>query len=385
MSVYNGMPFLEASVRSILGQREPDLELLVVDDGSTDAGPDLLREQSARDSRMRVLYRDENHGVAQSRNLALHLAQGEYIACQDADDISLDDRLAHQARCLDQNPLLGMVGTQVVFIGDDGEPIEGSRSRFPEKDSDIQIRLLESNCFCAGSVMMRREALERAGYYDQTMAPSEDYDLWLRLSEVAQMGNLADVLYLYRQHSGSASSQNRWLQMHRKALALQRAMVRRHGERLPFAVREAIARDFLRAACLGAASGEIEGGKLSTTLALGELDDARRSASLVEGIVLRYALGLWGEQASRNCETLFQEVFPRRLPFSEVERRVRSRLSVEWLFGRPARGRGADVDRRLWHAVRDDPRWLLNRAFWSVGLRNLSAVLRRTNRVTPED
>jgi GT2 family glycosyltransferase len=377
MSVYNGMPFLEESVRSILGQRGSDLEFLVVDDGSDDGSVEVLQRWSQHDRRMRVLYHRVNQGVAESRNAALQLARGVYVACQDADDVSLPDRLPRQASYLDDNPDVGMVGTQVAFIWDDALPDEGQRSTFPVCNEELQDQLLVTNCFCAGSVMLRREVLDRVGFYDQALAPSEDYDLWLRVAEVAKIANLPEVLYRYRLHDGSASSQNRGLQMHRKATALHRALLRREGEPLSLRARQAVVRDFLRAACIGAAAGEIDVARLSAQQAIA-MADGRDTVALIAEVVLRYAQGHWGADARKNVATVFDDVLPAGPAADKARRRVLSQLYLGDVFD----GTQTDVDRRLLQAVRDDPRWLSNRGLWSIGLRHLNSIFRKADAVT---
>jgi glycosyltransferase involved in cell wall biosynthesis len=150
MSVYHGMPFLEEAVRSILGQSASDLEFLVVDDGSDDGSAALLQQWRQRDERMTVLCHRVNQGVARSRNAALRLARGAFVACQDADDVSLPDRLSRQAAYLDGEPEVGMVGAQVSFLGEPGSSEAGQQSDFPVRNEDLQSQLLVSNCFWPG-------------------------------------------------------------------------------------------------------------------------------------------------------------------------------------------------------------------------------------------
>src|SRR5689334_11102780 len=108
--VYNGAAFLREAIDSILQQTFTDFEYLIIDDGSTDATPDLLREAARVDGRIRVVTR-EAAGVAVARNTGLSLARADLIAHQDADDLSLPDRLARQVAFLDAHPEVVMVGT----------------------------------------------------------------------------------------------------------------------------------------------------------------------------------------------------------------------------------------------------------------------------------
>jgi hypothetical protein len=174
-----------------------------------------------------------------------------------------------------------------------------------------------------------------------TIARFRDYDLWLRLAEVAKIANLPDVLYQYRLHDGSASSQNRGLQMHRKAIALQRALLRREGKPLSPSSRQAIVRDFA-AACIGAAAGEIEVARLSAEQAI-ELTGGRDITSLIADVVLRYAEGHWGADARKHVATFFDDVLPPGPASDKARRRVLSQLYIGDVFD----GTQAAVDRRL--------------------------------------
>ena len=111
MSVYNGERYLAEAIDSILGQSMSDLEFIVIDDGSTDGTPRILEKYTARDERVWVVRNERNLGLTRSLNRCLSLARGEYFARQDADDISLPERLALQVQLLDANPHVGAIGT----------------------------------------------------------------------------------------------------------------------------------------------------------------------------------------------------------------------------------------------------------------------------------
>ena len=201
MAVFNAERYLRSALDSILGQTFGDLELLVVDDGSTDATPQILG--AARDSRMRVL-RQENAGPAAARNRAAAAARGEYLAVMDADDVSLPRRLEQQVAFLDAHPGVGVLGTAYDRIDERGEV---SRTIVGlTEDQDLQ-RMLFIRCpFIHGSVMMRRSLFVEVGGYADMF--DEDYELWTRLFGRTRFASTTEVLFRYRVHDSGISQRS---------------------------------------------------------------------------------------------------------------------------------------------------------------------------------
>jgi hypothetical protein len=195
LPVHNGGRFLEAALDSILTQTFRELEFVIVDDGSTDATPDLLRRYEAADPRVRV-HRREKAGLIASLNYGCSRARAAYIARMDADDIAFPDRLARQVEFLDRHPSVAMVGSAVMRIDADGREIK--RNVCPTSHAEIVEALRAYSCFTHPSVMMRTAALVAVGGYRAAYAAAEDYDLWLRLSEGHELANLAEPLLYYR-------------------------------------------------------------------------------------------------------------------------------------------------------------------------------------------
>lgn len=205
MSVFNGGDFLVPAVQSVLGQVFRDFEFIVVDDGSTDDSASVL--EGFHDSRIRVI-RQENRGIAAALNRAIGLAQGEYIARQDADDISLPDRFAAQVRFLDEHPSVAVLGTAALLVDSQGRPF----SRFATYVRHERLVKELQRGFCPlmhGSVMLRREAVVEAGGYDPRFERIQDVELWLRMSARYRLANLRDTLYLLRKHDGSITQDAR--------------------------------------------------------------------------------------------------------------------------------------------------------------------------------
>jgi glycosyltransferase involved in cell wall biosynthesis len=205
MSVFNGEPFLRAAIDSVLGQTFRDFEFIIIDDGSTDRSAEMVR--SYTDPRI-VLVSQENRGVAVALNRGLTQATGEYVARQDADDISLPERFAAQVRFLDAHQEIAVVGTGAILIDSEGRPF----SRFSPftRHDRLVADLLRGVCpLMHGSVMTRREAILNAGAYNPIFNRVQDLELWLRMSAQYRLANLREPLYHFRKHDQSFTQQAR--------------------------------------------------------------------------------------------------------------------------------------------------------------------------------
>jgi glycosyltransferase involved in cell wall biosynthesis len=220
MTVYNGLPFVEEAVDSILSQDFDDFELVVVDDGSTDGTADVLARRG--DPRLH-LHRRPHQGRVAALNHALGLARGRYVANLDADDVALPGRLALPVRFLDQHPEVAAVGAGV-------EPCVGCAGarpprRLPRSDRAIRWSMLLRNPMFHSSVTFRRSVLEELGGYDPAYTDLlDDADLLLRLGRRHRLANLDVPLAAKRLHPGQHfSAADRRLRMRRHAACRWRA------------------------------------------------------------------------------------------------------------------------------------------------------------------
>jgi len=201
LPVRNGAAHLRAALESILAQTLTDFELLVIDDGSTDGTPEILR--AVADPRLRVVTHPQNLGLVPTLNEGLELARGEFVARQDHDDLSSPDRLARQVAHLRENPDCVLVGSQAWQIGEDDRP---ALPLFrPLSAESIRWYLCFDNAFIHSAVMFRRAVVrEEFGGYPASLH-SEDYALWSRIARSRPTANLPDRLLRYREYAGSVT------------------------------------------------------------------------------------------------------------------------------------------------------------------------------------
>ena len=211
MSVYNGADDLNRSISSILGQSFANFEFIIIDDGSTDATPGILRRFGEKDSRIRVVAQ-ENQGLTKSLIHGCELARAEYIARQDSDDASLPDRFAKQVDLLDSDSEIVLASCSAEWRGPKDELLEVIR-RDPEPRKATSSMLNNQQGPPAhGTAMFRKNAYELVGGYRQEFYYGQDADLWLRMCEHGLVGFIDEVLYQYSFHAGNISVSREHLQ-----------------------------------------------------------------------------------------------------------------------------------------------------------------------------
>lgn len=203
-SVFNGERWLAESLRSVLRQEDVDLELVVVNDGSTDGSARVLAEFVAADRRVRVLEQ-ENQGLTRALDRGCSEARGVYIARHDSDDISLPGRFARQAELLGREPSVALVGSWVKVLGPVGEVLYEMRRPEEMVFPTPWVDHPSTGPMGHGSAMFRRRDYEAAGGYRDSFYWVQDVDLWLRLTERGAVACVPQFLYAFRLAGGCIS------------------------------------------------------------------------------------------------------------------------------------------------------------------------------------
>jgi len=196
MSVYNGERYLRESVDSILTQTYADFEFIIIDDGSTDNTPSIIEEYAAKDKRIINMKNNQRIHLTKSLNLGLKKARGVYIARQDADDISLPERLNIQIEYMEKNVEVGILGTSAEYIDGIGNPIKISLKQ-TNRDL-ISWELLFHNPLIHSSVIFKSDLVRSLGGYDEEFLRSQDYALWSKCSSFTVVDKLPNILLKHR-------------------------------------------------------------------------------------------------------------------------------------------------------------------------------------------
>lgn len=205
MSVYNGEEFVSKAMESILSQTFEDFELIVVDDGSRDGTAKALDEY--RDDRIVRIDHEQNQGLAASLNHGLRKARGEFIARQDADDISMPNRLQEEVALLSRETGTVIVGSTCEEIDEFGNVVR--MWRYPLNDIDIRWHTLFHCSFVHSSVMFRASVLQaNALSYDENEVYAQDYELWSRFLAYGSAFNIREPLVRYRTHCRQISQRS---------------------------------------------------------------------------------------------------------------------------------------------------------------------------------
>jgi glycosyltransferase involved in cell wall biosynthesis len=204
MPVYNCEQYVVEAIESILNQTFQDFEFIIVNDGSTDGTSEILNEYVQKDSRIRIIYQP-NGGIVSALNRGLDEAKGEWIFRMDGDDIALPHRFVQQTEMIKNNPALVLFGGWCQQI-DSGKNVL-KINKYPA-DHNSLVSALEKMApfFPHPTACFRREAVMGLGGYRERFRHAEDYDLWLRLSTIGELGCCKSVVLQSRKHAQNVSN-----------------------------------------------------------------------------------------------------------------------------------------------------------------------------------
>lgn len=191
-SVYNSAELLRPAVESVLGQTFADFEWIIINDATPDNSIDII--ESYHDPRIKIFNNPTNMGLAASLNKGLELCSGQYIARMDTDDVCRLNRFERQVQFMDEHPEIAIAGSWVNLTGD-----WSGTWKTPVTHEDIQCKLIFNSAMAHPSVMMRKSELDKHQLrYDETLRRVQDYDLWVRASNVIKLANIPEILLDYR-------------------------------------------------------------------------------------------------------------------------------------------------------------------------------------------
>ncbi|WP_100914770.1 glycosyltransferase family 2 protein [Pseudoalteromonas spongiae] len=223
MPNYNCLEYLPKAIDSVLQQQDVRFELIVVDDGSTDGSLEWLKAAEQKYNQLRVLTQP-NQGVIAARNRAIKKANGQFIAFLDADDYWYPNKLRKQVDYMLANPNCGLTFTNYQHVDTKYQEIIDCYSYWPEfaahrtqSNGDYQPLhdalglLLIANVIGTSCVMVNKDIIERAGGFDPSLRSASDWDCWLRIALISEVGFSEDITmdYLMRPNSITANKQNR--------------------------------------------------------------------------------------------------------------------------------------------------------------------------------
>ncbi len=192
---------LREAIESILNQTYTDFELLLLDDCPEDDRAAVVAQYA--DPRIRYAKNEQNLGISPTRNKLIDMAQGEYLAVMDHDDISLPERFAKQVAYLDAHPEVGVISSSAKMM------VSGTELHHPESDAEIRIALMGYCSIIHSACMLRKSLLTQHGIrYEADLTPCEDYDIFCKLIPHTRFHNIPEVLFCYRDHADNTS--HRW-------------------------------------------------------------------------------------------------------------------------------------------------------------------------------
>ena len=196
MAAYNEESNIARALDSIVSQTFSDWELIVIDDGSTDATADIVRRYAENDSRIDLYSNDINMALSASLNKGIGLARGELIARADADDVNLPERLSKQYSYMQEHNEIDVLGTGAYLLDESGQKVNSFS--MPLTHAELKTSPFLKTLFFHPSVMIRRRFFDKAGLYDPRYPNAEDKEIWLRgLSAGCRYANLPEPLIEY--------------------------------------------------------------------------------------------------------------------------------------------------------------------------------------------
>jgi len=204
LSAYNNENYLTEAIKSILDQTFRNLEIIIINDASTDDSGKIIKSFASKDKRIVLINNKKRLGLTKSLNKAVRLAKGKYIARMDADDISLKDRLEKQTSYLEENHDIAVLGSWVVLIDKKGKELKVKKTSCGYKN--ILDSIIKANPFIHPTLVFRKDIFDKVGLYDESFPYAQDHELMLRIAQKYKVDNFPEALLKYRVGAGKSIS-----------------------------------------------------------------------------------------------------------------------------------------------------------------------------------
>lgn len=198
MSVFNDEKYIEKSIESIVNQTYEDLEIIIIDDGSTDNTVDIIR--SFNDRRIRIIHNEKNLGLTKSLNKGLKFVNGDYVARMDADDICFRERFLIQSRYMDKHPEIMLSSCGFSYFGEK----HGSHS-LKLNYNQIKGQYFFDSVLPHPGFFFRKQLIDEGYVYDERFKYAQDYDFQVRVSKKYEVSIIPNILFAYRVGEGQIS------------------------------------------------------------------------------------------------------------------------------------------------------------------------------------
>jgi glycosyltransferase involved in cell wall biosynthesis len=210
---FNRVDYIDQTVRSVLEQTYPSIELIVVDDGSSDGTFEKLQNYGGG---LKLLTHQNNSNMGQSAsiNLGLRESRGKYIAILDSDDYWAYDKIEKQVAFLERHTDVGLVYTNGYGVDSDGNMIYSFYDERHIEQNDPNAVLLDCYILLPQSSLVRKSVFDKAGYFEDQYRAAQDHDMLIRIAEITELAYLPQYLFYYRRHANSISNKNqklRWM------------------------------------------------------------------------------------------------------------------------------------------------------------------------------
>jgi len=205
MAIYNDQDFVAKAIKSVVQQLTDDMELLIIDDHSTDQTSEIINDFQSQYSNIRIIRNQQNQGLGYSLALGVEQAKGKYVIRIDSDDVCMPDRFAKQIRFFEENPDIDILGGGAIEIDEDGN--QGVIRGMPLSHEEI-VKSIWACPLIHPTVAFKRDKILQAGNYNPNIRRRQDYDLWFRCAKQGfKFANFAEPLIYYRFSSDSHKKQ----------------------------------------------------------------------------------------------------------------------------------------------------------------------------------